>query len=236
MSSFNAIELIENCLKIFVKDLKQKSIELNLNFERSVMMINSDQYKFNQILFALLSNACKHTFTGFIQISVNYCENGEAIQLIVKDTGMGISNENLPNIFTLFSRTAVRSEINPQGIGLPCFICKKYVELLKGSISVSSELNKGTTFIIQLPVGQVSPEERLNESLENLDSARPLHSESRYSLLHSFNEESDQISSSLVMRRKRNACNCNHFLIVDDDPTNIKVLQSYFHSLGIKAD
>ena len=111
-------------------------------------MIELDDSLLRNIIFNLLSNAIKFSADdGVIQIT---CDNGsDYLTLAVKDTGIGISEEDLQHMFERFFRA--RNAQNIQGTGLGLHIVSKYVELLHGKISLDSELNKGTTFTVIVP-------------------------------------------------------------------------------------
>jgi PAS domain S-box-containing protein len=112
------------------------------------LVVNTDKRIIRNILLNLVSNAIKFSADdGVIQIT---CDNGsDYLTLAVKDTGIGISEEDLQHMFERFFRA--RNAQNIQGTGLGLHIVSKYVELLHGKISLDSELNKGTTFTVIVP-------------------------------------------------------------------------------------
>jgi PAS domain S-box-containing protein len=118
-------------------------------FEHSgSLQVVTDKRIIRNILLNLVSNAIKFSADdGVIQI---ICENNsESLHLVVKDSGIGISEEDMQHMFERFFRA--RNAQNIQGTGLGLHIVSKYVELLNGKILLQSELNKGTTFKVTVP-------------------------------------------------------------------------------------
>nr|WP_275411553.1 PAS-domain containing protein [Shimia biformata] len=108
-----------------------------------------DELRFRQILINLVGNALKFTESG--EISVKSRPVGDMIQFEVKDTGTGIPQEALPNIFERFVQADTSQERNSTGLGLGLAITHELVKLHGGSISVSSEMGVGTVFKFTLP-------------------------------------------------------------------------------------
>lgn len=108
-----------------------------------------DPDRLREVMTNLFDNAVKYTSNGGITIGVNGDEN--TIQLSVKDTGQGIAREDLPHLFQKFYRVDNSATRTIGGSGLGLFICRKIVELYNGRIWAESELDKGSTFYINLP-------------------------------------------------------------------------------------
>jgi len=119
--------------------------------------ICADLAHVKQILINLFSNAVKYTSTGSINVSLASIEDvklGECIAMSVKDTGSGISDTEKDAVFELFSRQDlhISSEIEGEGLGLA--ICSEMVDLHHGRIDLQTELGKGSTFTVLLPLQQ----------------------------------------------------------------------------------
>ena len=111
----------------------------------------TDSRLLKNIMINLLSNAVKFSDEGkTIQVTVE--NSGSNINIQVKDEGIGISKEDMPYLFSTFYRA--KNAINIQGTGLGLHIVKRYIDMLEGDISLSSDLNEGCTFTINLPVLQ----------------------------------------------------------------------------------
>jgi PAS domain S-box-containing protein len=153
------ITYINNTIKpIAIK----KNIEFNIIVEANVPLhIYTDSVKLNQIISNLLNNAIKFTHQGSVSllIKVKFIDNSEMIIFEVKDTGIGISEEDQKKLFIPFSQVDSSTTKIYGGTGLGLSICKKLTDLLGGTIKMFSILNKGTTVIFSLPI------KRLNELL-----------------------------------------------------------------------
>ena len=126
---------------------RYKDMEIGLSF--AVMpVIQADPIRLAQVLTNLFSNASKYAPGSPISISLT--RHGGSYRIRFSDQGPGISPEHIGNLFQRFYRVPGQTG-NGSGLGL--FICKKIVEAHGGSISVESELDKGTTFVIDLPAG-----------------------------------------------------------------------------------
>jgi len=119
---------------------------LTLNAEPSPgIEVHADARHLTQVLLNLLSNAIRHTHSGDVTVSAR--RDGESVAISVSDTGDGISREDLARIFEEFFQGGNHA---PGGIGLGLSISKRLVHLMGGSISVESELGKGSTFTVRL--------------------------------------------------------------------------------------
>lgn len=109
----------------------------------------ADADRMREVITNLFDNAVKYTEEG--KISIGLTGNTEVVQLYVRDTGPGIPREDIPHLFEKFYRVDNSATRTIGGTGLGLFICRKIVELYNGRIWVDSELEKGSTFYINLP-------------------------------------------------------------------------------------
>ncbi|WP_423363127.1 sensor histidine kinase [Mycoplasma sp. P36-A1] len=130
-----------------VDNQEPKNINIELNNELN-KPIRQDQELVRQILINLIENAYKYTDEGLITVSAQ--EENDLLRFSVKDTGIGIEFEDIKNIFNRFYRVDKSRSRETGGSGLGLSIVKEIVESLGGTIEVSSEVNKGTEFIIYL--------------------------------------------------------------------------------------
>ncbi len=108
-----------------------------------------DPERLREIIINLFDNAVKYTNQG--GISIGLTGDDDIVQIYVRDTGAGIATEDIPHLFQKFYRIDNRATRTIGGTGLGLFICRKIIELYNGRIWVESELNKGSTFYIDLP-------------------------------------------------------------------------------------
>lgn len=118
----------------------------------NIGLMYSDNMRIRQILLNLLSNAAKFTEHGEVSLIVTKDENGDKIKFEVHDTGIGITEKYMNNIFKKFSQADSSTTKKYGGSGLGLSISKKLSKQLNGAITVVSEVGKGSTFILTLPV------------------------------------------------------------------------------------
>eukprot|EP01022_Parablepharisma_sp_SALTPOND_P002698 TRINITY_DN110_c0_g2_i1.p2 TRINITY_DN110_c0_g2~~TRINITY_DN110_c0_g2_i1.p2 ORF type:complete len:322 (-),score=41.76 TRINITY_DN110_c0_g2_i1:1710-2675(-) len=170
---FSPETVVEECAQLLKFNFDRKGISLKIEVAADVpKTIFSDKNRFKQILLNLLGNALKFTFKGEVKVSLKHAEN----QLIteVKDTGVGIKEEDMPKLFRLFGRVQENSQINPTGVGLGLTICKKLSERLGGGIKAESVFGQGSTFTFSISSG-------INAEGENSDVADSKFFEERFS-------------------------------------------------------
>jgi PAS domain S-box-containing protein len=147
-------DLIENALALFKLDAHKKNLSFNYNIQHKNIIVNLDEDLFINILNDLLHNAIKFTHEGgiTIQLSKKIIRNSEAAEIIVSDTGIGIPKEKLNIIFKAFRQASEGYSRQHEGTGLGLTLAKKYTEMMNGTISVDSEIGKGTTFTLRFPL------------------------------------------------------------------------------------
>ncbi len=129
---------------------ESNGVSLTVSLAPNLPTIDADPLRFKQILYNLLSNAIKFTPRGG-SISVTARAIDGQLQLTVADTGVGIREEDLPNLFRDFGQFGAMSA-RDGGTGLGLSLTKKLVELHAGSISVESELGVGSSFTVRIPL------------------------------------------------------------------------------------
>ncbi len=150
VESFKLDEVIRLAVTTVIPMLKSDNVHLIEEIQPDLPPLHSDREKLRQVVLNLLSNAAKFTESGEIKISA-WREDG-SVRLAVSDTGIGIAKEHLEYIFEEFRQADMSSTRKYGGTGLGLAIVKKFVTLLGGDISAKSEVGKGSTFTITLPV------------------------------------------------------------------------------------
>ncbi|MBI1282028.1 MAG: HAMP domain-containing protein [Anaerolineaceae bacterium] len=142
-------EIIRQTVELSEALLDGKPIHLQKDVELDLPHITGDRQRLRQILTNLLSNACKFTEEGFIKIGAHYQE--DQIQIYVQDTGTGIAVEDYDLVFESFKQTETGlRQGSGTGLGMP--ISKSLTEALGGRLWFESEIGKGSTFFMSLPV------------------------------------------------------------------------------------
>jgi len=126
---------------------KGLNFELDLTEKRTRILVNERQFR--RVVANLLNNAVRYTEEGQVRVSTR--TEGEQIVLQVRDTGIGIAQEDLPYIFERFYRSEDAKMMQNQGTGLGLAICKAIVEYSGGTISVESQVGVGSVFTVKLP-------------------------------------------------------------------------------------
>lgn len=148
---FNVNNLLQNIYNNLKKSAENKKIDLKFSIDPHLNKnFNSDAFRIQQILTNVLSNAIKFTHVGSVTLTATL-ENNIA-KFIISDTGIGIKTENKDSLFTEFVQVHNNTEYNYGGSGLGLNISKRLINLLKGNITFTSEINKGTTFYIDIPL------------------------------------------------------------------------------------
>ena len=173
-------ELVESVARVFDGLARQKALELRLEIEAdSACDVLIDPLRFKQILSNLVSNAIKFTDVGQVRIHVS----GErvagerlSLEVSVKDSGIGISEEDQRQLFEPFSQVARSSHSSRGGTGLGLTICRKLAEMMGGTVRMESRPGEGTTVIVRLllqtleslPEGELRPAPDMLRSVHSL--------------------------------------------------------------------
>lgn len=144
------VELATNIIQSLKAKLDKKEIDLVLKGDSELAYYGS-YHRIEQVLTNLIDNAINYSDRGG-QITVSIVSKGKYIQLTVSDTGIGIPAEDLERIFERFYRVDKARSRNSGGTGLGLSIVKNLVHNMGGTISVKSQVGKGSRFIVTLPV------------------------------------------------------------------------------------
>lgn len=171
--------LVNTLNDVFEPSIEEKKLQYTCNLKVENPYVHCDKTKLREILLNVISNSIKYTPEGG-SVTVDITEEGHDAEkkvsfyrFTIEDTGIGMSKEYLPHIFEEFSRenTSTESKVIGTGLGLP--IVKSLVDLMGGTIEVSSEVTVGTKTIIILPF-LVSEEECKNAVQEQQESTKLL--------------------------------------------------------------
>ncbi|GBO55449.1 circadian input kinase A [Pseudanabaena sp. lw0831] len=220
-----AIEYLCKSSLNFVKQIaNQKNIQLKLSVNPSIKIITVDERRMRQALINLLSNAVKFTPKGgkvCLEVNLQATETTEltaecpyVMVFSIIDTGIGISPEDISNLFQAFVQ--IDSSLNRQyaGTGLGLTLVKQLAELHGGCVSVTSQVDKGSCFSIILPYTE-------SIELDKLDRAKPPS--------NSFGESYNQASNL-----ENNLAVNPLILLADDNPINIETFSNYLTNRGYR--
>jgi len=156
--------LVREIVQGFEGKVKEKGLELRLDLPEESIRVYADEDKLSQIFTNLIDNAVKFTAEGTIEVSA--VQGAKEIVCRVRDTGIGITPEDLPKIFDKFTQFGRKDGPGEKGTGLGLSIVKGLVEVHGGEVRVESELGRGTSLTFSLP--KLSFEERLEEYISGM--------------------------------------------------------------------
>lgn len=152
--------VLQSCVYLMAPIADQKHLDLKLEIADDVpSMVLADANHLRQIVLNLLGNAVKFTSSGAVTVSARVSQVGPdklQMQVMVKDTGIGIPSDRLDAIFSPFEQAAPQTSTVFGGSGLGLTISKQLASIMGGTIEVESIEGEGTTFSIQFPVGTVT--------------------------------------------------------------------------------
>jgi signal transduction histidine kinase len=156
IAPFPIDDLMEELESSFVSLSKEKGLKLKVVLDEGLPLLKTDKAKVKTILQNLLANAVKYTDSGGVELTARYHaredENGGCVTFSVSDTGIGMGKEDLESIFEPFRMVEGLDRVKYPGSGLGLSLVRRLAELLKGTVTVESELGQGSKFTVKLPV------------------------------------------------------------------------------------
>jgi len=216
---------------LFTEVAKDKNIEFKIITKEAPLAIKTDRMRLEQILKNLVSNAIKFTSKGTVSLEIaKHPTDEKIICFIVKDTGIGIPREKQPLIFEAFQQADGSTKRKYGGTGLGLSISRELAKLLKGEITLKSEINEGSEFTLCIPV--IGPS--VNQSIENnISFVEPEKLEKKP------NPNDQYLSTSIPeeVADDRDAIGENDkvILIVEDDTNFAKSLLDFTRKRGYKG-
>ncbi len=219
---YDTPSLINDIAALNIVRIGERQIVLKLDVDENLpCSLYGDDLRIKQIFNNLLSNALKYTESGTVEWRVSFERDGDTVWLVssVRDTGIGITPENMRKLFSEYSQVDAKANRKVDGTGLGLAITKRFVEMMDGAIGVESEYGKGTTFHVRL---------RQKMALERPIGEDVAHSlmTMRYTLAkHDSRKKLDRIQLPYA-----------HVLVVDDIVTNADVAKGMMKPYGLKVD
>jgi len=130
----------------------EKNLAINWNVPTNLPEVNCDRVKLRQVIINLVNNAIKFTDQGSVDIFFSNVAGEPFFEISVADTGIGIDAEFLPHIFDKFRQIDNSTTRNYAGTGLGLYLVKEFLDLLGGTIGVTSEVGTGTIFTMRIPI------------------------------------------------------------------------------------
>ncbi|HIW32144.1 MAG TPA: response regulator [Candidatus Paenibacillus intestinavium] len=196
-----------------------KQIQLQTDLSEMLPPVMADEKRLVQILYNLLHNALKYTEEGSISLSVEIEEDDAIIH--IADTGVGMNEETQSRIFLPYEQGSYGIS-DGRGIGLGLTICKQLVDLHGGTLTVHSELGKGTTFSVRLPLADISQQNSLLQQPLIINKTIDHLVDGKTELMFPSITLQQLTSSVLIPPLLHNGV--VNILAVDDDPINLNVL------------
>ena len=202
LETFEVSQVIEEMVTTLQPAAAKNGNSIHVQLAKNVNMMRADITKVRQILFNLLSNACKFTDHGSVSVNVEQIkvEDRDWIQFQVRDNGIGISARQKQNLFQEFAQADASIARKYGGTGLGLAITHRFVQMMKGQIGVESEIGQGAVFTVGLPAQVV---------IETADSAP------------------SESASKLAAVPAETKTGLETILVIDDDPS-VRDLMSRF--------
>ena len=211
--------------------LERKPIRLRVDIDKDFPRVLADENRLVQILFNLLHNAVKYTDEGFIRIQA--VRQNRMAEIRVEDTGVGIAEKDLSNIFLPYEQAERHTDKNRGGFGLGLAICKQLVELHGGTIRAASRPGEGSVFSFTLPYAEESGQGQVSgsftedlaahsgafadtsaEAAISFSEGWAAHSGSLAAIYDTFAKASAELSGSLAGERPA----CERSLLLPETP------------------
>jgi signal transduction histidine kinase/DNA-binding response OmpR family regulator len=221
---FDVSSLMDEVLATIKPIAAQKKNQLIAHIDPGIGDARSDSVKIRQCLLNLMSNACKFSEEGIVTLSVRVLEHTDAdglLQFTVSDTGIGMSAEQLDNLFQPFMQADASTTRKFGGTGLGLAITKRFAELLGGDITVTSEPGVGTTFTMVLP--RNVPNSQSN-SEEFLRAVVPMLPAAETHISRSVNDTQTTNPDAPLI------------LVVEDEPSSRELMTRWLSRMGYRVE
>jgi len=144
-------KILRSLMEFFISQANEKGLDIQFLIQDDIPRVLGNERLLDELFTNLISNAVKYTPKGGKVVVKLFEEGIYRVKFEVADTGIGISEEDMPKLFTEFFRTESAKALNEEGSGLGLVIVKEILDRTGGTIEVKSEVGKGTSFSCQLP-------------------------------------------------------------------------------------
>jgi signal transduction histidine kinase len=146
------LDVLRSDIEVWLKE----NLTLDWQVPLDLPLVETDGDKVKQIVHCLVNNAIKFTEAGSVRVALRVVPESSILEIEVADTGSGIPEDQISRIFDLFHQVDSSTSRGFEGAGLGLYIVKNNAELLGGEVKVASELGRGSTFAVTLPIRIVS--------------------------------------------------------------------------------
>jgi PAS domain S-box-containing protein len=155
---FELTEILDSTSQLFSYTAEEKGLELIFDIDPNIpLILVGDALRFKQIINNLLGNAIKFTHQGYVKLEIKNASSNDdkvfTLQVSVADTGIGMTNAQMDQLFTAFNQADISTTRKYGGTGLGLSICMRLAELMGGRIWVESEIDKGSIFYFTINLG-----------------------------------------------------------------------------------
>ncbi|MCR5118619.1 MAG: response regulator [Lachnospiraceae bacterium] len=215
---YDIASVLNDVLNLTRYRAQKKELEYSFTVAEDIpSRLNGDEIRIRQIMLNIINNAIKYTKRGSVNVNISSVSTmmGNYIDLIikVKDTGIGIREEDKEKLFNSFQRLEEKKNRNIEGTGLGLFITQKMLEMMEGKIEVESEYGKGSCFTVTVP--------------QKVVKAAPIGNFSKAVKEMLNNQETETIGLYAPDAR---------ILVVDDNEMNLEVMEGLIRDTKIKTD
>lgn len=214
---YDVQQLMNDCYNLIIMRAEKKNLLLEVQNDPALPgRLLGDEVRIRQVILNLLTNAVKYTSAGKVTLELSFTPIGDGeimLKVVVRDTGMGISQENQKNLFTAFNRFDEMHNRNIEGTGLGLSITKRLTDLMGGRIGVNSVLGAGSVFWVELP--------------QKVCSAKPVGK---------FIEKRRRTTSQKSEYHERFQAPAARILVVDDVKLNIDVMKGLLKNTKVRID
>lgn len=210
IAHFDIQELLDNMHAMFHMDASRKGLDLQVINNTGDIRWDGDMLRVQQIITNLVSNAIKFTENGYVRLkadTVKYKDHTDhALCITISDSGIGIAEDHLDNIFNKFVQADQSITRRFGGSGLGLALTQSFVGIMQGEISVQSKKGEGSEFTVILPL--------------------PLRSDKREQVIEPVIEKHEEIEHHTQ----------KHVLLVEDYPANVMIATMMLENMGFKVD
>ncbi|MCM1090396.1 MAG: ATP-binding protein [Butyrivibrio sp.] len=215
-TNYDTSSLIHDCYNMIAERAEKKGLELRIECNPELpSQLRGDEVRLRQVVTNFLSNAVKYTKQGSVILSVDSRRGQDTFSLVitVKDTGIGIKEENMQQLFSQFTRFDLEQNRNIEGTGLGLAISRQLVDLMQGEIQVQSTYGVGSSFTVIVPQGIID--------------ASPMGD---------YHKRYQEINRTNAVYRQSFKARDARILVVDDVEVNLKVIVNLLKETEVQVD